>query len=652
MFRTYAGAYRKFHLFAQMLCNRAGLKLGIGGTAAYSEGGRIQIPAFNPTDEGDVKLALRFIAHEVGHELNSDHDAFAQAGSPLERHITNVLEDVWQEAIECRTKNGLHSMLIDGLRVMQERGRLAVPAEGDHPAQILTRYMLLRLRVDLRGEVILQAEADAAETLFRKTFSPGVVAKVNALMRQCMSSECTADNVALARRIATVIKQEKDELEKQRNKKQEQQDADTCDSDSDDLNQPQDDSDADAADSCNDPDDSSSDQDNASNGGPDSDDTGTNDGSDDSAEDGENDEDCQGGSGDSDDGDDDVAADAEGTDDQGASGTADDHSEGTGGNESSDSNEADPDTIQQMIQLLQQTLEAGEEDAESELGEIARKALEGAAAKAAEEGMGLSVAEAFPYNGSDLRGSQQLSKVRAASNALRIRMAGLLQAETQGGTYIGRSGRHVSGRHLSRLAIGDPRVFAKEIEEERVDTAIFILGDASYSMSGRKIEITRDVLLACSNALDSLQGVSSASGIFPYQGDNVGVLKRFDERTPAAAHRFSFGVQGGTPLAPALMRAMIELAQRREPRKICIVVTDGEPDDFDIHCPETGKSAPLTRYALNLMRANGIEVIGVGIQTMVVNDLFDHVRVIDDLSQMSASMFELLRERLSMRRAA
>lgn len=164
--------------------------------------------------------------------------------------------------------------------------------------------------------------------------------------------------------------------------------------------------------------------------------------------------------------------------------------------------------------------------------------------------------------------------------SLDTKLEALLEAKLDDNVWITRTGQ-LSQRHLSRLSVGDTRIFRRRDEVEGLSTALILVGDVSYSMK------------------DDMDGMTlsmtQAAALF-----SVGeTLQRFD--VPFAVMQFSdhaylqsdFGcwrtkksnVQplaiSGTNTGNALVKAIEMLAYREEDRKMVLLVTDGQPSSVE-----------------------------------------------------------------------
>jgi cobaltochelatase CobT len=232
-------------------------------------------------------------------------------------------------------------------------------------------------------------------------------------------------------------------------------------------------------------------------------------------------------------------------------------------------------------------------------------------------------------------------EVRAATNALRQRLAGLLQAQTLCRRYPSLTGRRIDTRRLCRFETGDTQIFMRETLGLQTDTAVQILADRSGSMASmrrkgkaaapRPIEVAHASCYATALALERVPGVVVAAAAFPGEAEHdVIVMARFAERIGRLAGRFaSLEASGGTPMAEAMLWAAGELLAQPNARRIMLVVTDGAYD-------EAVGQAMVAR-----IEHAGIEALGIGIQCDV-SHLFARSRRISAIGELPAAMFELL----------
>ena len=186
--------------------------------------------------------------------------------------------------------------------------------------------------------------------------------------------------------------------------------------------------------------------------------------------------------------------------------------------------------------------------------------------------------------------------------------------------------------HLHRVAVGDSRVFVRKEQRVAPNTAIHLLVDLSGSMAGGKDRVALDAALALALALEPISGVSAAVTAFPGLSgvdDRVTRILAHGERVSDRAGAFVQAGRGSTPMTGALWHAAADLLPRREERKVILVLTDGEPDDWDSAADIIGKAGVA-----------GIELIGIGIQ-QDVDRLFPVAIRIDDIRDLKTELFRV-----------
>jgi len=241
--------------------------------------------------------------------------------------------------------------------------------------------------------------------------------------------------------------------------------------------------------------------------------------------------------------------------------------------------------------------------------------------------------------------SLDASAVTVTTSRLRGQLGNLLQAATESSSFLGRRGRRVDDRQIHRLALKDPRVFVTREEVVDIDTYVHILVDGSGSMdyangsgSPRRIEMAMAAAFASCLALESIHGVTRECTSFSSYNETVTKLCKTTDR--AKPSMFAPMANCGTPLAEALMAIAPDVALNKSARKLVVVLTDGEPD-----CEVKAKKM------IDLYTRSGVEMVGIGICTMAVTDLFPASQVIDDVSNLPAAFTKAL-GRVLVQRAA
>jgi cobaltochelatase CobT len=305
--------------------------------------------------------------------------------------------------------------------------------------------------------------------------------------------------------------------------------------------------------------------------------------------------------------------------------------------------EAHPEQQTSGANPLRQALDASPEDHVSGIGELAQAAITAKAGEAPEVNLPMLRGKSSAVGPTSAEGAAFSTEVKAATNALRQRLAGLLQAQTLCRRYPAIVGRRIDTRRLCRFETGDPRVFVRETVGLQTDTVVQILVDRSGSMgssrtrkksaTARPIEVARAACYATALALQQIPGVAVAAAAFPGDADHdVIVMGQFARRIDRQAGRFAaLEVGGGTPMAEAMLWGAGELLAQRNSRRLLLLATDGAYDE------DLGRA-----MVLRLERA-GIEALGIGIHCDV-SHLVARSRQISVVAELPGAMFDLLLE--------
>ncbi|GAB7540161.1 cobaltochelatase CobT-related protein [Burkholderia sp. 3C] len=272
----------------------------------------------------------------------------------------------------------------------------------------------------------------------------------------------------------------------------------------------------------------------------------------------------------------------------------------------------------------------------------------------------------------DLTGSGDATawrKLRSAARAQTARLKAQLERALEADEHLHWRTEQERGeldrRALARVATtpGYRTPFRTRRTTSGRDTAVTLLIDRSGSMAGRKIELARLCAAALCDALAQLGfpcealGYSSiddpamrafrdrwlAQGHAP-RGYNrfverldLEIYKRFDSDNPSGLARLECGHEN--PDGEALSWAAERLLARRAQRRILMVLSDGYPATGD------GDPARLRadlRLRIAEVRAQGIELIGVGILDDAVEAFYPASTVVERLPDLPAVAFEAL----------
>ena len=293
------------------------------------------------------------------------------------------------------------------------------------------------------------------------------------------------------------------------------------------------------------------------------------------------------------------------------------------------------ETVQPLRALsalpLKALFHAEAQDLPQQLGEIMAIELANGSVESASDA--LTVAVEGTRQAAPLPAEQKLQALQTCI-ALRTRLQGFLQAQTQRRCSIGRRGA-LHANSLHRLQVGNARVFQKESVQLGLNTAVHVLLDVSGSMAGAPINLANRACFAAATALRHIRGVNPAVTAFPAvtETNSVFPIMRHGQAVP---DMFDLRASGGTPLAGAVWWVLQTMLPLKERRKIILVITDGMPDN-----------QLAANNAIGVAQKLGFEVYGLGIRDEHITHLLPHTsRVVNDLPDLVPAMFAMLQTAL------
>jgi len=601
-------------LIASALGDKYGVKVVFGNyPTAATNGNTIFMPNLPLENKAVGILANGFIDHEASHVKETEMAVFGRKDvKGLRKHLLNIVEDLRIERAMMNRYPGTRKNLARLVEHLVEVGFFSLDDDMSE-ADLLVSTALYCGRADVLSQEGLYDLANKSEERFTKALGKGPMVKLRALLKTAETLTSTRDALGLADKILAMLKEEQEKAEQQQ-----QSQSDDSKDQKDDSSQ-SDDSDDSGSSS------SDSDDDQAQNG----------DGSG-GDQDGQDDSDDKGDSSSSD-GDSDDQSDDQGdtSDDQSKDG---DDSGTTGGDTSDSDDSSDANSgngaggDDDIAEALKRALEASDDDVtvKSDMGDaIADQLKQDLGDVPADSIVQCDASDEVEWLGSFppvLR-----SDVKRESVKMRAKLIAKIETMLRERTYTARSGRKIEGRQLSRVAVGDSRIFRKTDEKRGLDTAIHVLVDRSGSMNGNRMEVAMKSTMALMSTFDNIKGVSSAASMFP----GVTRLTDFHENVAQTKHRYVPSTLGTTPLGEALLWLIKDMANRRENRKMVIVLTDGAPND-----------PVICQKLIKRMEKFDIEVIGIGIETMAVEGLFPTSAVINQVKELPHKLFSLIQEKL------
>ena len=588
---------------ASMLGDKNNIKVTISGTGAYTDGVEINLPVLPDTPEL-ITLARGYIDHEAGHIRLTDFNVRKKPG--IEGDLTNVLEDVRIEKGMAEIFPGCKKILRDLAALVKDEGGFDfIPKEGEVLAsEAFLGWLVSALRCSVLEQHELQPVADEALEVLEDIFLDEELDALMDLAIEGSVAGSTQEVANVASRMVTFLEdcQKKREQQEQEQGQQEQDEEGS---------------------SCQESGGSSSDQD----------DDNQSPGSSDEGQDGDDASDQQPSTGDGE----------ENKSSSSDSQKEGDSDQGSCTSQQSSQENASPDKQKMAIEKILQGSNGAGDCSVSDMGQKIEKILDKASEQAVEDGLVsasdiLLSGEKYKPEGEE---KIDVSKVRGASAQLRSRLSGLIQSAQYRPSFAQDPGRRIEAGKLSRLAARDARIFRQETVQRSVNTAVTILIDNSTSMAGNDIVVAREAALAVSLALDSIKGVAITTAAFPGKYSHIGnntiaIMTSFGETAKRTAHRYAIPAYGGTPTSEALNWAGAQLARRKETRKLCFVITDGQPND-----------SSAAKASCRRLEKCGVEVFGIGIDTDAVFHVFPRSTKISDVKDLANAMFTLLRQELT-----
>jgi cobalamin biosynthesis protein CobT len=207
-------------------------------------------------------------------------------------------------------------------------------------------------------------------------------------------------------------------------------------------------------------------------------------------------------------------------------------------------------------------------------------------------------------------------------------LLGLLAAKSRQQDRLHTRGKRVDGKRLTRIANGDTRVFIKRDEKQQVETSVHLLLDCSGSMHSIQ-HIANQATTSLALAVSSIPKCDIAVSMFPGIGGDVSPMIRRGQPVRAVLNRLDVSSTGGTPLAQAMLYAARDLASSKRPRKVLIVVTDGEPQN------------PGAVHYMNQLLEGYVDTYAIGIDSTAVSSFFKNWSVISDVKELQNALFTI-----------
>lgn len=230
------------------------------------------------------------------------------------------------------------------------------------------------------------------------------------------------------------------------------------------------------------------------------------------------------------------------------------------------------------------------------------------------------------------------SQMQHTIGVLQTRLIAEYQTMTRCRSVPSESGR-IDGRRLHRAVAGDPAVFRHKVKKEIPKPAVSLTLDVSGSMNGDRLDLAIQAVIAL---MEANANICVPTEVSVFGGHGHKVVKTFDQSVAAVRPKIGgLAANGGTPTEIGLYWAGVRLAQRREQRRLLLLVTDGEPN-----------SVSRTQRVADMVMRSGIELYGIGIMTGAVARFCPHYGVVKAPEEIGAAILTAVRSRICNARAA
>jgi cobalamin biosynthesis protein CobT len=237
------------------------------------------------------------------------------------------------------------------------------------------------------------------------------------------------------------------------------------------------------------------------------------------------------------------------------------------------------------------------------------------------------------------------NNARSMANKLRIK----LQTRSRDRYEYGKKRGKLHNGSLHRLVSGADavaeKVFRQRVVSDTTDTAVCLLVDCSGSMSGKKFDMAAAGASALAQALKPLNIAYSIYGFTNTVEEEhpiIWIVNEFGEKAtqPDLVKRFGI-ISGGlwqNSDGDGIAYATARLAQRKEHRKVLLVLSDGSPCGRE----HKGNIEAYTLHTVEHAEKMGVDVYGIGICDSNVTRFYKKNVVVDDLSKLSPTILSII----------
>lgn len=276
------------------------------------------------------------------------------------------------------------------------------------------------------------------------------------------------------------------------------------------------------------------------------------------------------------------------------------------GDDSGDSQGQNSNVSQQVINFVNECLNADESQLMADLHEQVNNELE----KMADEVRSSNDMEQLiefnapliSKNDRGTVGTAALNQAKRLSTPISRELHKIIYGLDRKSVNFSKQGRTVEANRLAGVKAGNFNVFKSERITKAPTMAISVLVDRSSSMSADDMNGVNTSALAINLAIDKLKGVNSECIYF-----SAGYLyeaKCFKSTTKAVKDNFRVSSRGGTHTGLSLYSVIRRLSLRVEQKKVVFIITDGQASDLK-----------YLEKSIEMSELLGIQIVCIGINT-------------------------------------
>ena len=192
-----------------LVTSKSGVVVTVGGSTAYSVGGRINIPFGDFSDPKFMRMCHGFIDHETGHEAETEHELMAQMRARYQDFggsILNALEDARMELKQAQRFPGAKINLENLWKDMIELQQIINPFEMAEIGRVVFSYVNNTARKLVCGYA--NNYSDEGYEILTQNLGKSFADQLTNLIAQAVQAKSTRDVFNISCAICELLKQE------------------------------------------------------------------------------------------------------------------------------------------------------------------------------------------------------------------------------------------------------------------------------------------------------------------------------------------------------------------------------------------------------------------------------------------------------------